>query len=196
MTPPACPECDDNGWVRATDGGPDACGMCMRLAEVAWVSRRPPIVNSTAVIKKESWMKSIEQAGPDGAGTVTAACVIIAGTPTFELMVHAALLRLLPWFRGGRDVSVLLTGSEMRVMRDGPYRLRAVMAHRLEKLPPVQMRVPRLEYLHPDPRSAEPVAHEVTGLGLSITLPAWARPPVPHSAPIVSFSDAVAGGRR
>ena len=46
-------------------------------------------------------MKSMEQTGPEGAGTVTAACIWQAGEPTFELTVHPAVLRAMPWFRGG-----------------------------------------------------------------------------------------------
>ena len=188
---PACLECQGAGWVRAADGGPDACGRCARNAELEWVSRRPE-----RVISKEANMKSMEQTGPAGAGTVTAACVWVAGEPTFELTVYPALLRAMPWFRGGRDVAIILLGGEMRVTYPGPHRLLARITSRLDKLPPVMLRVPRLEYLRPETMAAEPVWHAVQPSGLVITLPKWARPPVTHRAPVADFSSAFAGGRR
>lgn len=141
-------------------------------------------------------MKSMEQVGPDGAGTVTAGCVMLAGVPTFELTVHPALLRALPWFRGGRDVAVVRFADQLRVTHPGPHRLLARITNRLDKLPPVMLRVPRLDYLRPEEASAELVPYEVLGIGLVITLPVWARPPVPRSAPVTSFGPALTGGVR
>ena len=142
-------------------------------------------------------MKSMEQVGPDGSGTVTAACIWLAGEPTFELVVYPALLRALPWFRGGRDVAVVLFDGQMTITHPGPHRLHAKIANRLDKLPPVMLRVPGLQYLRPQEQPAEAVPYDLRReLGLVITLPVWARPPVPRSAPVTSFGPALAGGVR
>ena len=84
-------------------------------------------------------MKSMEQIGPDGAGTVTAACVWHGGRA--DVRVDGAslqLLRAMPWFRGGRDVAVMLVGERSdgsRIRgRTGCWRK---MTNRLDKLPPV-----------------------------------------------------------
>ena len=140
-------------------------------------------------------MKSMEQVGPERAGTVTASCLFVAGEPTFELVVYPALLRAMPWFRGGRDAAVMLIGGEMTITHPGPHRLHSKVTNPLDKLPPVMLRVPRLEWLRPEARPPEAVPYEVRGIGLSITLPAWARSPAPLSARAALFG-ALTGGVR
>lgn len=181
---PACPVCCDEGSVPVAKGGLDACGLCTRKAEIEWVSRRPQSV----IRRSQDTMKSIEQIGPEGAGTVTAACVLVAARPHFELTVHPAVLRAMTWFRGGRDVAVVTLGDSLRVTHPGPHRLLAKVTNRLDKLPPVQLRIPRFEHMRSDEMPAEVVPYEVLGIGLVITLPAWARPPAPHPAPFTMRS--------
>ncbi len=199
-----CWECDGEGFVQTDAGEVDACGRCMRASEARFGSRRRRaehlVSGKTPIMEGREHMDGLEQAGPDGAGTVTAAAILVADQMTLELVVYPALLRAMPWFRGGRDVSVVRgmgpTAGVLRVMHPGPHRLLARVTNRLDKLPPVVLRVPRLEHLQPRKQSPVPVQHRVLSGLLEITLPEWARPPVPFTAPVTSFGSVLAGGVR
>ncbi len=193
MTDAPCSQCAGQGWERALDGGPDACGRCARRAEFQWVSGS----SGAGLRAKGKVMNSREQTGPNGAGTVTAACVWIAGEPTFELIVYPALLRALPWYRGGRNVAVIhgvaAGGGELTITTPGPYRLLAKAENRFDKFPPVLLRVARLDHLRPAEHAAEPLTYTIRPDALRLTLPEWARPPVPLTAPVTSFGSVLGG---
>lgn len=131
-------------------------------------------------------MKRIEvgqsgRAGAGSAGTVTIGTVRTDAGLLLEVVVYAALLRQMPWYRGGTGVALLVLpygGGQLDIARAGteaPYRLRARMDNPLDKLPPVQLRLPALLGMAAEERLAEPVAYELFPTTLILTLPAWAR---------------------
>ena len=126
-------------------------------------------------------MRRVEHVSAGDAGSVTMGAVRVAGRMTLEVVVHAAVLRAVPWYRGGMGVAILVNpygGGVLEIDRagpNGPYRLRARAANRLDKLPPVQLRVPALPDMDGEERAAEPVAYETFPAMLRLTLPIWAR---------------------
>ena len=88
-------------------------------------------------------MRRMEHAPAGDAGSVTMGAVRIGTSVVLEVVVRAAVLRALPWYRGGMGVTILVTpygGGQLDIARagiDGPYRLRARMDNPLDKLPPV-----------------------------------------------------------
>ena len=126
-------------------------------------------------------MRRIEHAPAGDAGSVTMGAVRVGSRLVLEVVVHAAVLRAIPWYRGGMGVTILVNpygGGVLDIERagpDGPYRLRARVANRLDKLPPVQLRVPALPDMAGEERQAEPVAYEAYHALLRLTLPPWAR---------------------
>ena len=126
-------------------------------------------------------MRRKEHAPAGQSGSITMGAVKVGSRVMLEVVVHAAVLRAIPWYRGGMGVTILVTpygGGQLDIERagpDGPYRLRARATNRLDKLPPVQLRVPALQDTVTEERPAEPVAYEVCQAVLTLTLPLWAR---------------------
>ena len=126
-------------------------------------------------------MRRMEHAPAGEAGSVTMAAVRVRHRVMLEVVVHPAVLRAAPWYRGGMGVTILVNpygGGVLDVERagvDGPYRLLARAGNRLDKLPPVQLRVPALLHMDDTEREAEPVAYEAFPVLLRLTLPTWAR---------------------
>ena len=125
-------------------------------------------------------------------GTVTAGVVRAGSRLWMEMVVHPAVLRAMPWYRGGTGVTTMVLpygGGQMDIARaglDAPYRLLARVSNRLDKLPPVQLRIPLLDGMAAEERAPEPVAYEVCGTVLTLTLPAWARRHAPTNATVAA----------
>ena len=169
-----CSVCKGRAYVPAPGTAApaiDACPACTRRAEIEWIEW----------IAREIAMKRIEHAPAGDAGTVTMEAVRVGTALMLEVVVRAAVLRAMPWYRGGVGVTILVTpygGGQMDIQRagtDGPYRLRARMDHPLDKLPPIQLRVPALPGMEAEEHPAEPVAYEVYSTTLTLLLPSWAR---------------------
>ncbi len=121
-------------------------------------------------------------------GTVTMGVVHAGHRMMLEVVVLPALLRAMPWYRGGIGVTALVLpydGGELEIRRAGleaPLRLLARMNNRLDKLPAVQLRAPLLPGMAAEEHAPQAVAFDVRGptLALVLTLPPWARrtPPV------------------
>jgi hypothetical protein len=112
------------------------------------------------------------------------------------LTVGRGALELLPWFRGGERVAVMCgTGADagrMRVIRGDTHVLLAAVGSaaraRLEKLPPVVLRMDLLAHMAADAEhEPEAVAHRIEKGLLEVVLPGWAAPPVPAVAPRVVY---------
>lgn len=147
-------------------------------------------------------MAFVDHASPDGAGNVTVEGLMLAGQPRLDIVVYAGVLRQLPWFRGGAQCAVLLgEGPDLgriRIMRPGPYRLLQV-GNRLDRLPPVRLRMPLLGGMRPGVHGPTPVTHRVDGTVLELVLPPGAQParPMPpvYHHPLRRFEPASEGAR-
>ena len=173
-----CGTCQGRASVRAPGSAYpriDACRDCARR-EAGWIG--------------ESTMRRMEHAPAGEAGTVTMGTVRVGARLMLEVVVHAPVLRALPWYRGGMAVATVVqphSGYRFDVERaglEGPYRLLARGAGRQQKLPPVQLRVPALPDMEADERAAEPVPYELWPTRLMLTLPGWARPLPPSPNPL------------
>ena len=124
----------------------------------------------------------IEHAPGATVGTVTMGAVRVGGQLMLEVVAYHLVLREVPRWRGGATVTAVC-GTEWgadAITLDlagtaRGYRLLARADGRIEKLPPVQLRIPALPGMDGEEHEAEPVAYRATGWGLRLTLPGWAR---------------------
>ena len=190
-----CRTCCDSGAVlvrpvpaSATLADCDLCPECVLCAELEWQARRAGFV-----LAMEGNVMRLEHAPGETAGTVTMGAVRVNGKIKLEVVAYAAVLRAVPWFRGGVGVTALRGGNGCLMLdRFGPYRLLARATNRLDKMPPVQLRVPALPEMADEEHRAEPVAFRTYSDALELRLPAWARRP---DAPVAPFGPIGGAGR-
>lgn len=117
---------------------------------------------------------------PATPGTVTISARRGSAGLDLVVVVSRNVQLLLPWYRGGADVTVTLgdraQSGMMRIARGGPHRLLGA-GGTLDKMPPVVLRMPRLPWmLGEDERPEMPVAFDVGPGWLQLSLPIWAAP--------------------
>ena len=177
---PECAACGGRGWVRPPDGTVDACGACATAAEATWRAAQSPAANledDMAFVE----VKAVERRGYSTAGTLTLEARALPRGIELRLVAYPAVLREVPWYRGGAGVSVVLgdrgdTGK-VRIVREGPHLLLA-QGNTLEKLPPVVLRLAAFAWMDGEPHAAAEVPYAVWPAYVEFDLPAWARHPL------------------
>ena len=140
-------------------------------------------------------------------GTLTLQAIRYSRGVELRLVAYPAVLRELPWFRGGAAVSVVVGDRErrglVRVVRDGPHVLMTQadgLPGSLQKLPPVQLRLAALAWMNGEDHPETELSYRIVQGFVEWTLPGWAAPPAmvepAYSGPLGKWPLArVAGGR-